>query len=77
MREHPLSNSPLAAFLPTGTDPDIDFALRTYDEAETWPSQLGFGGRVGWKTFETSEDGWIAVSYPDIRQSSSSLASEA
>ena len=67
MREHPITASPLAAFLPLDSDPDLDFARRRYDESETWPSELGFGGRVGWRRFETGEDGWTEVSYPEIR----------
>ncbi|KAK4687850.1 hypothetical protein P7C73_g2265, partial [Tremellales sp. Uapishka_1] len=63
MREHPLLSSPLSAF---SSSPEVDFATRRYNEGETWPSELGFGGRVGWKTFNTNEDGCIEVSYPEI-----------
>ena len=61
--------SPYHAFPPKvpGTDPDVDFARRKYDEKETWPSELAFGGRVGWNRFEMGQDGWTEISYPDIR----------
>jgi len=69
MRENPLTASPLHAFAgrTVPQDADVDFARRPYDESETWPSTYGFGGRVGWKTFEAKEDGDITVSYPEIR----------
>jgi hypothetical protein len=69
MREHPMMGSPLAAFLPRTEyqDPDVDFARRPYDPDETWPSELSFGGRVGWSRFTTEETGWVEISYPHIR----------
>ncbi|WRT66336.1 uncharacterized protein IL334_003291 [Kwoniella shivajii] len=67
MREHPIIASPLAAYLDPSTDPDIDFAFRPYNESETWPSEIGNGGKVGWKTFDLKDDGWLEVSYPEIR----------
>jgi hypothetical protein len=30
-------------------------------------SELGEGGRVGWKRFKANDDGWLEVSYSDIR----------
>lgn len=61
--------SPLAAFLPRSEyqDPDVDFARRPYDPDETWPSELGFGGRVGWRRFITGDSGWVEIAYPHIR----------
>ncbi|WWD17332.1 hypothetical protein CI109_101772 [Kwoniella shandongensis] len=67
MREHPLTGSPLAAFSDPSHDPDVAFARLSYDKKATWPSELAFGGRVGWKKFETGSDGWLEVSYPDVR----------
>ena len=69
MREHPFMCTPLAAFEPETypADPDVDFAKRPYDEDETWPSELGNGGRVGWRRFEIGEDGWLEISYPEVR----------
>lgn len=67
MREHPLMASPLAAFVPPHQDPDVDFAKKPYDADETWPSEFGSSGRVGWKRFTTGQDGWTEISYPDIR----------
>lgn len=60
--------SPLAAFLSPKCDPDLDFARRPYDESETWPSELVFGGEIGWTTFETGPDGWTEILYPDMMQ---------
>jgi hypothetical protein len=66
MREHPLTGSPIDAFLyDTSADPDVDFATRPYDEKETFPSAIGLGGRVGWSRF-TSSEGRVKVSYPSI-----------
>ena len=59
--------SPLAAFLPTDADPDLEFARRPYDESETWPSEVATGGRVGWSKFTTDRDGWVEISYPDVQ----------
>nr|XP_019010945.1 uncharacterized protein I206_04250 [Kwoniella pini CBS 10737]OCF49726.1 hypothetical protein I206_04250 [Kwoniella pini CBS 10737] len=67
MREHPLINSPLSAFLDPPIDPDMDFAFRPYDEEETWPSEIGKGGKVGWKKFKVGNDGTLEISYPEIR----------
>ncbi|WVF71435.1 hypothetical protein IAT40_006239 [Kwoniella sp. CBS 6097] len=67
MREHPLMGSPLAAFIDPSKDPDRNFAHRTYDESETWPSALGRSGRVGWEKFAVGEEGFVDISYPDIR----------
>jgi hypothetical protein len=69
MREHPFVASPLSAFTTSvfPADTDVDFARRLRNEAETWPSELGFGGRIGWKRFHTGRDGWVEVSYPDVR----------
>nr|XP_018263092.1 uncharacterized protein I303_04583 [Kwoniella dejecticola CBS 10117]OBR85250.1 hypothetical protein I303_04583 [Kwoniella dejecticola CBS 10117] len=67
MREHPFTHSPLSAFLDPSLDPDINFAQRPYDDSETWPSEICDGGRVGWRRFEVGEDGWLEVSYPEIR----------
>ena len=60
--------SPLAAYLSQhpGDDDDLAFARLPYDESQSWPSELGSGGRVGWKTFEVDEEGWLNISYPDI-----------
>ncbi|ORY33999.1 hypothetical protein BCR39DRAFT_518090 [Naematelia encephala] len=66
MREHPFTGSPLAAFLDPSADPDVDFARRKYDQNETWPSELTFGGRAGWEVFETGENGWTEISYPKL-----------
>ena len=68
MREHPMMSSPLHAFDPKqeGFDIDVDFARRPFVEAETWPSELAFGGEVGWKRFDGKEDGSVQLSYPDI-----------
>ncbi|WVQ99381.1 hypothetical protein IAU59_006514 [Kwoniella sp. CBS 9459] len=67
MREHPMMGSPLAAFVRPDEDPDRIFASREYDESETWPSELGDGGRVGWKKLTTGADGFTEISYPKIR----------
>lgn len=66
MREHPLTASPLHAFVPRGVDPDVDFAKRPYDRTENWPSELGDDGRVGWNTFAQNQEGWLDISYPHI-----------
>ncbi|WVW83889.1 hypothetical protein I302_105911 [Kwoniella bestiolae CBS 10118] len=66
MREHPLTGSPLSAFLDPSIHPDVDFALRPYKDDETWPSEIGNAGRVGWKKFKEGDDGWIEISYPEI-----------
>ncbi|KAK8864370.1 hypothetical protein IAR55_001618 [Kwoniella newhampshirensis] len=65
MREHPLTASPLAAFFDTSVDPDVAFARLPCDVQTTWPSELGYEGRIGWTKFETGSDGWLEVSYPD------------
>ncbi|OCF36867.1 hypothetical protein I316_01464 [Kwoniella heveanensis BCC8398] len=67
MREHPLMGSPLAPFVDLNEDPDRNFAQRPYDESETWPSELGQGGKVRWKRFPVGADGFTNVVYPDIR----------
>lgn len=70
MREHPLSGSPLDAFpYDPSLDPDVDSARRPYNPTETFPSYLGFGGTVSWSKFTSnaSEDGWVEISYPQIR----------
>ncbi|OCF74661.1 hypothetical protein I204_05041 [Kwoniella mangroviensis CBS 8886] len=66
MREHPLTGSSISAFLDPSIDPDLDFASRPYEDDESWPSELGNGGRVGWKEFQTGNDGWLDISYPEI-----------
>lgn len=58
--------SPLSAF-PFPGDADVDFALRPYDEARSWPSELPTGGRAGWTRFDVNEDGWLEVSYPEVK----------
>lgn len=58
--------SPLSALTFPG-DPDLDFALRPYDETNSWPSELPTGGRVGWKLFEATDDEWLEVSYPEVK----------
>lgn len=67
MREHPLTASPLHAFVEYGVDADRAFAASKYDETATWPSELAQGGRVGWDRFKRGADGWVEVSYPDIK----------
>ncbi|WVR07026.1 hypothetical protein IAU60_004065 [Kwoniella sp. DSM 27419] len=67
MREHPLMASPLSGFLDPTKDSDADFAFRPLVEDESWPSELGDGGRVGWKTFQMSPQGDLKVSYREIR----------
>ncbi|KZT20258.1 hypothetical protein NEOLEDRAFT_1165105 [Neolentinus lepideus HHB14362 ss-1] len=40
------------------------------DYARTWPSSLADGGVVGWTTAHASEDGHLAVSFPEVRWAS-------
>lgn len=58
-------SSPLAAFPSTASDQN--FAHLPLDSTETWPSQLASGGQVGWKVFATAQDGWVEVTYPEIK----------
>ncbi|WWC89334.1 uncharacterized protein L201_004255 [Kwoniella dendrophila CBS 6074] len=67
MREHPLVGSPISAYLDSSIDPDVDFALRPFNEKETWPSEIGNKGKVGWQKFVTGKDGWLDISYPEIK----------
>jgi len=67
MREHPLTASPLHAFVPSNEDADVAFAKAVYDENFTWPSELADGGRVGWKRFKEDANGWVNVRYPEIK----------
>lgn len=65
-RELPFQGSPLAAYSTPSVDPDIEFAHRPYNPEETWPSELGNGGRVSWSRFEAKGD-WLEISYPGIK----------
>lgn len=69
MREHPFLASPLHAWPPRdGTHPDIDFAIRLYGEGD-WPSAYPTGGRAGWAQFKASDDGVLAVAFPEVNWS--------
>jgi hypothetical protein len=61
--------TPLHAYPPRipNADPDVDLALRPYDTTDTWPGELATGGSVGWTRFNTGEDGWVEVKYPNIK----------
>ena len=43
------------------------FARLPYNTEQTWPSELADGGQVGWKRFHADKDGWVNVSYPEVR----------
>ncbi|RXK38309.1 hypothetical protein M231_04482 [Tremella mesenterica] len=67
MREHPFAYSPLSASIgDDDDDADIAFARLPYDFHQTWPSEMGVGGRVGWTEFQSDSQGWVAVKYPHI-----------
>jgi hypothetical protein len=69
MREHPLMHTLLHAYQAkdSNLDVDVDLALRTFDDKETWPSPLATGGRVGWTRFTTGKDGWVEIDFDQIK----------
>ncbi|KAF8510217.1 hypothetical protein BU17DRAFT_55579 [Hysterangium stoloniferum] len=45
----------------------IDLSSYQYHPGSTWPSSLADGGQVSWKSVNSTADGRILVSHPDIR----------
>jgi hypothetical protein len=57
----------LYAYADEKANPDVWFARLQYDETATWPSDLPAGGRVGWTRCGQGKDGWVEVSYPEVK----------
>jgi len=53
-----------------GMDPFLSFddiSKKEFDFEKSYPSELVDGGMISWKKIKSKNDGWVNVSFPDVR----------